>query len=298
MPEVDAPMTDATSAGDAARPAEATASPENRTTSSAPGVAAAALIVGVGANQIAAEAEEADRSPNAPGSKAGRSVVRQREHGGRGSRRRFVRPATSPAPALRVAVAKPGAAGDTTSELRDWIKDNATLLSNASLLISIAALALGLLPDTGILDPYIKALIFGAALLLLIEMHHQWPEDLQLHMLRRNARPENHSWRMTAFAFLMQIATLIFAVWATLNSPLILIPLTALAVVLAFRQWYFRRYTGVLTKSFGILALVAVLVLSEVLMAVVWAVVANQEITIEFWAEDRPGLNIEVLDPP
>ncbi|MGH2617051.1 MAG: hypothetical protein ACRDJC_17590, partial [Thermomicrobiales bacterium] len=205
--------------------------------------------------------------------------------------------ANAPAATPRDAVSVQEVPRDTRSELRDWIKDNATLLSNASLLISIAALALGLLPDTGVLDPYIKALIFGAALLLLVELHHQWPEDLQLHMLRQNARPENHSWRMIAFAFLMQVATLIFAVWATLNSPLILIPLTALAVVLVFRQWYFRRYKGALARGFGILALVAVLLLSELMMAVVWAVVAKQEITIELWAEDRPGLNIEVLDP-
>jgi hypothetical protein len=40
----------------------------------------------------------------------------------------------------------------TQSEPRDWIKDNATLLSNASLLISLAAVALGLLPSAGFLD--------------------------------------------------------------------------------------------------------------------------------------------------
>ena len=89
-------------------------------------------------------------------------------------------------------------------------------MSNASLLISLAAVALSLLPDVGFFVPYIKALIFAAALLLLVEMHHQWPEDLQLHMLRKNARPENHSWRMTAFAFVMQVATVVFAAWATL----------------------------------------------------------------------------------
>ena len=155
---------------------------------------------------------------------------------------------------------------DTRSELRDWIKDNATLLSNASLLISLAAVALSLLPDVGIFAPYIKALIFAAAFLLLTELHHQWPEDLQLHMLRKNARPDNHSWRMTAFAFVMQIATILFAAWAILTNPIILLPLTALAVVLAFRQWYFRRYGGLLARSFGIIALVAVLLLSEVLM--------------------------------
>ena len=45
---------------------------------------------------------------------------------------------------------------DTRSELRDWIKDNATLLSNASLLISLAAVALSLLPEVGFLRPTSK----------------------------------------------------------------------------------------------------------------------------------------------
>src|SRR5215213_7886134 len=123
---------------------------------------------------------------------------------------------------------------ETRSELRDWIKDNATLLSNASLLISLAAVALSLLPDVGIFSPYIKALIFAAAFLLLTELHHQWPEDLQLHMLRKDALPENHSWRMTAFALVMQVATILFAAWAILTNPIILLPLTALAVFLPF----------------------------------------------------------------
>lgn len=190
------------------------------------------------------------------------------------------------------------AAPDTTSELRNWIKDNATLLSNASLLISVAALALNLLPDTGVLDPYIKALIFGAALLLLIEMHYQWPADLQLHMFRSMSLPQNHSWRMVAFAFIMQVATVAFAVWATLNTPLILIPLTALGVVVAFRQWYFRRFRGIAARGFGILVLIVALLLSELLMVVVWAVIADETITIELWTEERPGFTLETSPDP
>ena len=185
---------------------------------------------------------------------------------------------------------------DTRSELRDWVKDNATLLSNASLLISLAALTLNLLPEVGVFTPYVKALVFAAALLLLTELHHQWPEDLRLHVLRTNARPANHSWRMTAFAIVMQVATLVFAAWATLTNPIILLPLTALAVVVAFRQWYFRRHGGVLARGFGIVALVAVLLLSEVLMVVVWAAVTGEEVTLELWAEDRPRLELRVGD--
>ena len=179
------------------------------------------------------------------------------------------------------------------SELRDWIKDNATLLSNASLLISLATLALSLLPEVGVFSPYIKALLFAGSLLLLTELHHQWPEDLQLHRLRRNARPENHSWRMIGFALVMQIATLVFAVWATLTNPIILLPLTALGVFVAFYRWYFRRYSGLLATSVGIIALVAVLLLSELLMVVVWAAVTGEEITIELWTEDRPGVDTD-----
>jgi hypothetical protein len=182
---------------------------------------------------------------------------------------------------------------DTQSELRDWIKDNATLLSNASLLISLAALALSLLPDVGIFSPYIKALLFAGSLLLLIELHHQWPDDLQLHRLRTQTRAASHSWRMTGFALVMQVATLVFAVWAALTNPIILLPLTALAVFAAFYRWYFRRYSGLLAWGVGIIALVVVLVISELLMVVVWAAVMGEEVTIELWREDRPGLNVD-----
>src|SRR5262249_28306830 len=199
-----------------------------------------------------AEVEPGDRSEADPpqslpvsGShpRARRAVVPRRRHPAR--RPRSVpgeAPASAPADPTSL-VAASAAAGDgsrpeTRSELRDWIKDNATLLSNASLLISLAAVALSLLPDVGIFSPYIKALLFAAALLLLTELHHQWPEDLQLHRLRKNVRPENHSWRMTAFALVMQIATIIFAAWATLTNPIILLPLTALAIIVAFHRWY------------------------------------------------------------
>ena len=209
---------------------------------------------------ISAEAEEGDRSAfrPVPQLRRSRSAVRG-PTGGRAvdGAHRFashapspVRASVSPGEPTNRARGRPRCCGeasrpDTRSELRDWIKDNATLLSNASLLISLAAVALSLLPDVGIFSPYIKALIFAAALLLLTELHHQWPEDLQLHMLRKNARPENHSWRMTSFALVMQVATLLFAAWAILTTPIILLPLTALAVVVAFYRWYFRRHSGV-----------------------------------------------------
>ena len=41
---------------------------------------------------------------------------------------------------------------------------------------------------------------------------------------------------MTGFAFLMQVATLVFALWAILTNPMILAPLTAIGIVVAFRQ--------------------------------------------------------------
>jgi len=180
------------------------------------------------------------------------------------------------APALKV---------DTTSELRDWIKDNATLLSNASLLISISALALNLLPSAGFLNPYIQALIFGAAFLLLIELHHQWPADLQIHVFGRSGVPRHHSWRMTAFALLFQIATVLFAVWATLSSPFILFPLAAFAVIIAFRTWYFRYHQGTLARIAGLIFLFLVLIVTELIMAVVWAAVADYHINISLFED-------------
>lgn len=269
-------------------------------------LAAAALVLNAGEAEIAAEAEEqqqagSEHSPNPPVSGVrppapGVFVLRRRDP----TRRRRV----IPAPELASAPAQPaaldgapedpgeGAPPDSRSELRDWIKDNATLLSNASLLISLATIALSLLPDVGFFAPYIKALIFAAAFLLLTELHHQWPADLQLHVLRKNVRPENHSWRMIGFAVVMQVATLFFAAWATLTNPIILLPLTALGVIAAFYRWYFRRYRGMLARLFGVIALLVVLLLSEVVMAVVWAAVTGEEVTIELWAEDQPGLQI------
>src|SRR5215204_3171767 len=272
-------------------------------------MASAALILNAEAAEISAEAEERDQSlavvgppQNPPSSGAPpkpRTAVPARRRVPVRRPRSIAGSESAPIPAqstpLAAASDEDSASSqvDTRAELRDWIKDNATLLSNASLLISLAAITLTLLPDVGIFAPYIKALIFAGALLLLIELHHQWPEDLQIHVLRKNPRPENHSWRMIGFAFVMQVATLVFAAWAILTNPIILLPLTALAVVLAFRQWYFRRYGGLVARSFGIIALIAVLLLSEVLMLIVWAAVTGEQVTVEFWTEDRPGLRIE-----
>ena len=269
-------------------------------------MAAAALLLNAGEAAIAADAEEREQAgsghPANPVVSGANSptprvfVLRRRES----ARRRRVIPAPELTPvlaqpaALDVAAEDPGAGAppESQSELRDWIKDNATLLSNASLLISLATLALSLLPDVGFFSPYIKALLFAAAFLLLTELHHQWPIDLQLHALRKNVRPEHHSWRMVGFAVVMQVATLIFAAWATLTNPIILLPLTALGVIAAFYRWYFRRYRAVLARIFGVIALLVVLLLSEVLMVVVWAVVTGEEVTVELWTEDRPGLQI------
>jgi hypothetical protein len=271
---------------------------------------APALILSAGAAEISAEAEERDRAGSeaprnplvsgAPPS-AGNPVVRRRR--GPARRPRAISGSElAPVIPSSTALVGPGddvegvSQPDTTAELRDWIKDNATLLSNASLLISLATIALSLLPDVGFFSPYIKALIFAAALLLLTELHHQWPEDLQLHMLRKNARPENHSWRMIGFALVMQVATLIFAAWAIVTNPIILLPLTALAVFFAFYRWYFRRHSGILARSVGVIALVVVLLLSELLMVVVWAAVTGEKVNIELWAEDRPGLQMQLGD--
>jgi hypothetical protein len=270
-------------------------------------MAAAALVLGAGAAEIAAEAEERDHAGSGPRPRPTDSgarppvpsvfVLRRREP----TRRRRVIPLPESAAALAQPAAldggpedsEEGASPASRSELREWIKDNATLLSNASLLISLATIALSLLPDVGFFAPYIKALIFAAALLLLTELHHQWPADLQLHVLRKNVRPENHSWRMIGFAVVMQVATLFFAAWATLTNPIILLPLTALGVIAAFYRWYFRRYRGMLARIFGVIALLVVLLLSELLMVVVWAVLTGEEVTIELWTEDQPGLQFE-----
>ncbi|MCA9876914.1 MAG: hypothetical protein KC442_04015 [Thermomicrobiales bacterium] len=186
------------------------------------------------------------------------------------------------------------APADTNSELRDWIKNNASLLSNASLLISISAIALKALPADGMLNPYIQALIFAAALILLIEMHYQWPDDLQLHMFRRAAFPRNHSRRMTAFAVLMQLATVLFVVWATLTNPLILFPLAAFGVFLAFRQWYFPRFTSLPARILGVLAMILVLLLSELLSAMFWALLTDG--TFDIYLDN--GIDIFLNDTP
>ncbi len=202
------------------------------------------------------------------------------------SRQRISARAPSPGASQAVSAAQTTAENDTNSELRDWIKNNAALLSNASLLISISAIALKALPSEGILNPYIQALIFAAAFILLLEMHYQWPDDLQLHMFRKAAFPQNHSRRMSAFAVLMQLATVLFAAWAALTNPLILFPLAAFGVFLAFRQWYFRRFSGWPARILGVVAMIVVLLLSEILIAIAWAIATGGEITINLG--DRP----------
>jgi hypothetical protein len=301
LKDVDPLMTDAQSSKIQPQPPE----PQVRD------LAAPALILSAGAAEISAEAEERDRAdsdaPRNPSDSvasppARNPVVRRRRVP---ARLRGAIAASELAPVIANPTAlvgssdqvEDGSRPDTRAELRDWIKDNATLLSNASLLISLAAVALSLLPDVGIFSPYIKALIFAAAFLLLTELHHQWPEDLQLHMIRKNALPENHSWRMTAFALVMQVATILFAAWAILTNPIILLPLTALAVFFAFYRWYFRRHSGFLARIFGIVALVAVLLISELLMVVVWAAVTGEKATIQLWAEeDVPAFQFRIGD--
>jgi hypothetical protein len=259
--------------------------PPNTGTDLAAGVVAAGLAMHV--NMQAAQTEDDTQGPgsgSAPiASASPRSVTRSR------IKRRPARIARRP----RMAATQPAAVAqaeekrNTNSELRDWLKENSSLLSNASLLISISAIALKALPAEGVLNPYIQALIFAAALTLLVEMHHQWPEDLQLHMFRRAAFPRNHSRRMTAFAVLMQLATVLFAAWATLTNPLILFPLAAFAIFVAFRQWYFLRFPGAPARILGILIMVLVLLITELLMAIVWASFTGGHITIVFG--DRPA---------
>lgn len=246
------------------------------------GVVAVGLALQANLQTSQSEGEAPRSVRNGPGAVpvTARSITRSR------IRRRPAR-VTRQRVAARVQPAAPVAEEiDTNSELRDWIKNNAALLSNASLLISISAIALKALPSEGVLNPYIQALIFAAALILLVEMHYQWPEDLQLHMFRKAAFPQNHSRRMSAFAVLMQLATVLFAAWAALTNPLILFPLAAFAIFLAFRQWYFRRFSGWPARIVGVVALVAVLLVSELLIAIAYAIATGGEITIQLG--DRP----------
>jgi len=255
----------------------------------------AALILSTGAAAIAADAEDRNGSGSGPRPTASgadgpapprRVFVVRRGDPARGAHTISASESLSVAaqPTMLLGASDDpgdGSRPETTSELRDWIKDNATLVSNASLLISLAMIALSLLPDVGFFAPYIRALLFAAALLLLTELHHQWPEDLHLHRLRTHARTQNNSWRMIGFALVLQVATLLFATWAILTNPIILLPLTALAVFLAFYRWVFRRYEGVLVRIAGINALLVVLLLSELVTVVVWAAVISERVTTE-----------------
>jgi len=256
---------------------------------------AAALLVVAGA--AASNAEEA-AAPTVLPPAALRARAARGVHVDRSPRRRRPARLSRPTHATRFKSASSAPAtppaplpADPQSELRNWIKDNSTLLSNASMLISIAALALGLLPRGGLLSPYIQGLMFGASLLLLAELHHQWPEDLQLHAFRHATTWQSHSWRMTGFAFLMQVATVLFAVWAIFTNPLILMPLTGIAVVLGFRRWYFRRSGNWVYRGLGIVSLIAVLLVTELLMMVAWAWVMDEHITIELFTDDQSHFN-------
>jgi hypothetical protein len=244
--------------------------------------AAAKLLQDIAVIAIADEAVAAATKPATPHRRDRRIVRSQRQRRPARLTHRKPRPTAAVEPAVEPV--------DTQAELRNWIKDNATLLSNASLLISLAAVALSLLPPVGFIDPYLKALIFGAAIILLIELHHQWPDELQIHLLRPMDLPDNHSWRMAAFAFFIQSATLLFGIWAVASYPIMLFPLTGLGVVFLFRRWYFGKPRGWLSRFAGVLSLILILLISELLMVVVWAAVTKQTVTIELWKEDRPGL--------
>lgn len=242
-----------------------------------------ALQASIQAGQSEDDAQDAGVPAKPEGQPSPRSVMRSR------IKRRPARIERRPRAAAFRPEATQQVAGqqpDTNSELRDWLKENASLLSNASLLISISAIALKALPAEGVLNPYIQALIFAAALTLLVEMHHQWPDDLQLHAFRRASFPHNHSRRMTAFAVLMQLATGLFAAWAALTNPLILFPLAAFGIFLAFRQWYFRRFTGWTARIIGAVVLILVLLVSQVMIALAWAIATGGEFTIILG--DRP----------
>src|SRR5215204_2920867 len=185
-----------TDAGSSSRPPPASA-PQ------AKDVAVAALVLNAAAAAaIAADAEDGARLPADPvptpavpdGPSAARHAVMPRRRAPIRQPRAVtpsqrpsgsVNPAHLPAHEAARDAAEERPPPETRSELRDWIKDNATLLSNASLLISLAAVALSLLPDVGMFSPYVRALICGAARLLVTEWRHQWPEDLQVDMLRK-----------------------------------------------------------------------------------------------------------------
>jgi hypothetical protein len=275
-----------------------------RSGSARPGVDPAALLQAAAILSIADEATEtggpaadAHRLEPTPSrmTRTHRRVVRspRRRRPARVAHGVVKPPAAQPTPEPVATQPEPV---DTQSELRNWIKDNATLMSNASLLISLAAVALGFLPQVGVIDPYVKALIFGAAIILLIELHHQWPESLRLHTLRSLDLPDEHSWRMAAFAYLMQAATVLFAIWAALTNPLIFGPLTAFAVVFLFRRLYFRKTRGWPAKVAGIVAVVVALLLSELLILLIWAGLTGKTVTLQIWEEDRPGITLDIGD--
>jgi hypothetical protein len=260
---------------------------DNRLRHAQLGGALAAVAVAASESQEPSARED----PDTP--RRGRRVVLVPTGSGRRARsRRDIGPARSPDTVADTSTpASDQTSADTQSELRGWMKDNATLLSNVSLLVSIAALALNLLPGESWLEPYLQALIFGAAFVLLVELQHQWPQDLQIHKVRSATVPASHSWRMSAFAFLMQVATILFVLWAVLTTPLILFPLTAIAVVMLFRRFYFRRFGGRFAGIVGVLSLVLVLLLSELLMLLTWAALTDQPVTIEFFTDERTSFD-------
>ena len=64
-------------------------------------------------------------------------------------------------------------------------------------------------------------------------------------------------------------------------------PLAAFAIFVAFRQWYFLRFPGWPARIVGILIMVLVLLVTELLMAIVWASFTGGHITIVLG--DRPA---------
>ena len=169
---------------------------------------------------------------------------------GHDGRRHDASPAPRPKP--------PGPAGPTEQpDLKTFLAEHSALLGTVSILTSLSAFVINF--HLGWLDLYLKAVLLLAALVVWLEFHARFPEALtkgHLHEVRRL------SWRLIAFAYLMRLIMVGFAVWAVWERPLMIVPLIALgagAVV-----WHLTAGRGRAHYVLPLLAVVVGFVLSEV----------------------------------
>lgn len=156
--------------------------------------------------------------------------------------------------------------------LGDFVGVHSTLFSLIGALTGLTAFATKL--SLGWIEPYVQFLLLGAALLVWLELHSQWPRDLQLH---RGRLPDGRPWRFVAFAYMLQLATVAFAGYVLWTLPDLVASAVAVGVVAVCgvlgwraleRTRGKRRRDALLARLWLVVSIAAAFLLSELLLEI------------------------------